>query len=128
MTNITPSTTINDSFTVENKGTPGSLLNWEIISHPDWGTWTFTPSSGLNLTPEQDPVIINVSIVAPEKKNREYSGYIKVTNTDCPTDCYIVQITLATPNKPDSSLFDILQALIEKFPYAFPILRLLLNL
>ncbi len=72
LTNITPTATITDSFTVENVGTPGSLLDWEITSYPDWGTWTFTPSSGTSLTPEQGPVTINVSIVAPEKKNREY--------------------------------------------------------
>jgi len=127
LTNITPGATITRSFTVENAGTPDSLLDWEITSYPDWGTWTFAPSSGTSLTPEQRPVTINVSIVVPEKKNREYSGYIKVTNTDNPTDCYIVQITLATPFKPDSYLLNILQALMERFPYAFPILRLLMN-
>ncbi|MCX6663508.1 MAG: C10 family peptidase [Euryarchaeota archaeon] len=127
LTNITPSTTITESFTVDNAGTPGSLLNWEITSFPDWGTWTFTPSSGTSLTPEQGSMTINVSVVAPAKKNREYSGYIKVTNTDNPTDCYIVQITLATPYKFHSFLLDILQALMERFPHAFPMLRLLLN-
>jgi hypothetical protein len=125
LTNITPGATISDSFTVENAGTPGSLLHWEITGYPDWGTWTFTPSSGTSLTPEQGSITINVSVVAPAKKNREYSGYIKVTNTDNPTDCYIVQITLATPYKPHSFLFDILQALMERFPHAFPLLHFL---
>ena len=127
LTNITQGATITESFTVDNAGTPGSLLNWEITSFPDWGTWTFTPPSGTSLTPEQGPVTINVSIVAPAKKNKDYSGYIKVTNTDNPTDCYIVQITLATPYKPHSFLLDVLQALMERFPHAFPMLRLLLN-
>jgi hypothetical protein len=127
LSNITSGATISESFTVENVGTSGSLLNWAITSYPDWGTWTFTPSSGTSLTPEQEPVTINVSIVAPEKKNREYSGYLKVTNTDNPTDCYIVQITLATPYKPDLYFLDILQTLMERFPNAFPVLRLLLN-
>jgi len=125
LTNITPGDTITESFTVENAGTPGSLLHWAITSYPDWGTWTFTPSSGTSLTPEHGPVTINVSVVAPAKKNREYSGYIKVTNTDNPTDCYIVQITLATPYKPHSFSLEILQALMERFPHAFPLLRLL---
>ena len=125
LTNITPGATITDSFTVENAGTPGSLLRWEITSYPDWGTWTFTPSNGTSLTPEQGPVTINVSVVAPTKKNREYSGYLKVTNTDNPTDCYIVQITLATPYKPHSFLYDILQTLMERFPHVFPLLRFL---
>ena len=127
LTNVTPSASITESFTVENAGTPGSLLSWEITSYPNWGTWTFTPSSGTSLTPEQGPIAINVSVVAPEKKNRDYNGFIKVTNTDNPTDCYIVQITLATPYKPHSFLLDILQALMERFPHAFPMLRLFLN-
>jgi hypothetical protein len=127
LTNITPGATITESFTVENAGTTGSLLNWEITSFPDWGTWTFTQSTVTSLTPEQGPVTINVSIVAPAKKNKDYGGYIKVTNTDNPTDCYIVQITLVTPYKPHSFLLDVLQALMERFPHAFPRLRLLLN-
>jgi hypothetical protein len=127
LTNITPNATITESFTVENAGTPGSRLHWEITSFPDWGTWKFTPSNGTSLTPEQGPVTINVSIIAPAKKNREYSGYIKVINTDNPTDCHIIQVTLATPYKPYSFLFDILQALMERFPHAFPMLRLLMN-
>jgi hypothetical protein len=127
LTNITPGAAITESFTVENVGPSSSLLDWEISSYPDWGNWTFTPSSGTNLTPEQGPVTINVSIVAPEKTNKEYSGYLKVINTDTPTDCYIVQITLATPYKPDSYLRNILQALMEEFPNSFPILRFLFN-
>jgi hypothetical protein len=127
LTNITPGTTITENFTVENAGSPASFLHWEITSYPDWGNWTFTPSNGTSLTPEQGPVLIKVSIVAPEKKNREYSGYIKVTNTEKPTDCFIVQITLATPYKPHSFLLNILQDLMERFPHTFLMLRFLLN-
>ena len=127
LTNITPGAVITESFTVENVGTSGSLLDWEISSYPDWGTWTFTPSSGTSLSPEQGAVTISVSIVAPEKNSKDYSGYIKVTNTDDPTDCYIIQITLATPYEHDSYILNILQALMERFPNAFPILRFLLH-
>jgi len=56
-----------------------------------------------------------------------YNGYIKVTNTNNPIDCHIIHITLATPYKPYSFLLDVLQALMERFPHAFPMLRLLLN-
>jgi hypothetical protein len=127
LTNIAPNAQITESFTVENTGSPGSSLHWEITSYPDWGTWTFSPLSGTSLTPEQEPVTINVSITAPDKKNREYSGYIKVTNTDNPTDCYIIHVTLATPYKPQSYLSNILQLLMERFPHAFPLFHLLLN-
>jgi hypothetical protein len=119
LTNIVPNALVTESFTVENVGSPSSLLHWEITNYPDWGTWTFTPSSGISLTPEQGPITINISIITPEKKNTGYSGYIKVTNTDNPTDCYIVQITLATPYKSHSFLFNILQALMERFYHPF---------
>lgn len=127
LTNVTPYATITQSFSVENSGSPGSQLQWEITSYPDWGTWTITPSNGTNLTPEQGPTTINVSMIAPEKQNKEYSGYIKVTNTKNPTDCHIVPITLSTPYKPDSHYVDILHFLMERFPNLFPLQRIFLN-
>ena len=127
LTNITPSATLTESFTVENAGSPGSLLHWEITEYPEWGTWTFTPSSGIHLTPEQGQVTVNISIIAPEKKNREYNGYIKITNLDNTTDCDIIQVTLATSYKPHSILYNILQNLRERFIYPSLLLHLLLN-
>jgi hypothetical protein len=126
-TNITPGATLTGSFTVENAGVANSSLNWEITSNPDWGTWTFSPSSGTALTPEQGPMNINVSVVAPSRKNKDYSGYIKVANTENPDDCYIIQISLTTPYRPHTPLLDILQALMQRFPHAFPLLRYVLN-
>ena len=126
-TNITPGATLTGSFTVENAGAANSSLNWEITITPDWGTWTFSPSSGTALTPEQGPMNINVSVVAPSRKNKDYSGYIKVANTENPDDCYIIQISLTTPYRPHTPLLDILQALMQRFPHAFPLLRYVLN-
>lgn len=124
LTNITPGDTITAHFTVTNVGTSGSLLNWKISSYPDWGTWTFTPGNGTGLTPEQEPITINISVITPEKKMSEYTGYIKVINTDNPTDCYVVQITLATPYKSDSDFFEILHTLMNRFHNIFPLFRL----
>jgi hypothetical protein len=126
-TNITPGATLTGCFTVENAGVANSSLNWQITSNPDWGTWTFSPSSGTALTPEQGPKTINVSVVAPSRKNKDYSGYIKVANTENPDDCYIIQISLTTPYQPHTHILDILQALMQRFPHAFPLLRYVLN-
>ena len=123
LTNIVPNATILENFTIENSGSPGSLLNWEITNYPEWGSWIFSLSKGTNLTPEQGPITINVSIGAPEKKNRDYTGFIKVTNLDNPADCHIVLVTLTTSYKPDSRFVKILQILMEHFSYAFPLIR-----
>ncbi len=124
---ITPGETVTGSFMVKNSGTPSSLLNWEITEHPDWGTWAFEPPSGTDLTPEDTPIHINVTVTAPQKKNRNNTGYIRVVNSDHPTDCYIVQVSLATPHTPTFSLYHFLQILLEKYPHLFPILRYLID-
>ena len=38
-----------------NVGDNGSLLNWTVNNTMTWGTWTFSRSSGENLTPEMRP-------------------------------------------------------------------------
>ena len=124
---IKPGETVIGSFTVKNAGTPGSQLNWEITEHPDWGTWSFAPNNGTALAPENNPITINVTVTAPQKRNRNLTGYIRVVNTDDPTDCYIVQVSLATPYTSSFSLLHILQMLLEKFPHAFPILQYLMG-
>ena len=125
---IKPGATITGSFTVENIGAALSNLSWEITDWPDWGTWTFTPSEGNHLTPEDGPITINVSVIAPKKRNSEFTGQVTIVNSENSSDFDIIPVSLATPYKQvHSILFDILQALMERFPHAFPILRLLLN-
>ena len=93
---ISPGATITGDFTVENIGEPGSLLNWEIESYPDWGTdWTFNPDSYEGLTPEDGPIIVDVELIAPDDPNVEISGEIRVVNVDDPSDYDIVDIQLA---------------------------------
>jgi len=63
---ITPGDTVTGEFTVENIGDPESLLDWEIESFPEWGTWSFDPESGLDLTPEDGAITVDIEVVAPE--------------------------------------------------------------
>jgi hypothetical protein len=96
-TNIKPGTTINGTFTVQNIGGEKSLLNWTIDSSSiTWGTWSCTPSSGENLAPNDGPVTVSVSVVAPNKKNTKFEGYLRVKNKENPNDFELVPITLRT--------------------------------
>ena len=64
-TDVKPESTVNGSFIVKNVGDLGSLLDWEITEIPDWGyDWTFSPSHGDDLKPEDGPVTVEVSVKA----------------------------------------------------------------
>jgi len=95
-TNVQPGATVTGSFQVQNIGDAGSLLNWTITSAPTWGTWTFTPQSGQNLTPEAGPVTVHVSMRAPNETNSEYEGTIRAENQNDPTDSDTVTAYLHT--------------------------------
>ncbi len=128
-TDVKPGSTVTDTFKVQNVGDPGSLLDWEVTEWPeDWGTWTFTPSSGEDLTPEDGSVTVEVEVVAPEEKNEEFSGEVKVVNLEDPDDFELIDISLATPrNKAFNILLQFLNFL-EQHPNLFPIIRHLLGL
>lgn len=97
-TNIKPGATVNGSFIVQNIGDSGSLLNWTINnSMISWGTWSFNPSSGENLTPEDGQVTVHVSVVAPNEEKSDFSGYIQVENIDNPEDYELIMVKLETP-------------------------------
>lgn len=104
--NIQPGATVTGSFTVQNSGDPGSNLDWNIASYPNWGTWSFNPSSGNDLTPEEGPVTVHVTVVAPNVEDQTYTGYVKVVNTENASDYENIPATLKTthigcpPSKP----------------------------
>jgi hypothetical protein len=83
--------------TNENIGDPNSTLNWTVDTHPAWGTWSFTPMSGENLTPEEGTTTVQVYVTAPDQKNTEFQGYIRVINTDNPNDFNLIPVYLTTP-------------------------------
>jgi len=97
-TDIEPGATVTGSFQVQNVGNISSLLNWTIItSSITWGTWTYTPESGENLTPEAGQVTVHVSVIAPNETNSEFEGYIRVENQNDPNDFDVIPVTLKTP-------------------------------
>jgi hypothetical protein len=102
--NIEPGATVEGSFEVSNEGDDFSSLNWEIESFPDWGTWTFEPDSGTDLSPEEGTIMVNVSVVAPNDTGTEFTGEIKVVNADNISDYEIISVSLSTPkNKQQKS-------------------------
>lgn len=109
---------VTGSFTVENIGEPTSELDWEIESYPTWGTWTFAPLNGDDLTPEAGAITVEVSVVAPDKKNKEFDGGIKIVNRVAGGDQCYIQVSLATPRIKtiDPLLFQFLERLIQRFP------------
>ncbi len=110
--------TVTGSFTVENIGITGSLLDWEIASEPSWGTWFFTPDSGEGLTPEDEPVTVNVEVVAPDDPNEEFTGKVKIVNVMDSSDSCTIDVSLATPmNKQSKSMqvFQFIQELRQRY-------------
>lgn len=114
-TNVPAGSTVTGNFQVGNVGEVGSLLNWEIESYPtDWGTWTFTPDSGTGL-PDGSWVTVDVSVVAPPDKDTEFTGTVKIINSDDPTDFCEISVYLKTPMSQSLNIFNtVMQKLIVR--------------
>ena len=94
---IEPGATLTGSFTVENIGYVYSELSWMVTDSPTWGTWTFTPNSGNGLTPAMGQVTVQVTVIAPPNKDKEFTGKIKITNTEDPSEYCEIPVYLKTP-------------------------------
>lgn len=100
---VKPGETVMGSFTVENSGTPLSYVNWKILQWPSWGVWSFTPSNGSRLRPEDGLVSVQVSVEAPHSSiPDEYLGEIRIINEDNDDDYCIISASLVTPKNKDS--------------------------
>ena len=119
---VKPGTVLNTKIYVKNIGESNSELNWMISSYPDWGSWTFTPSSGTDLTPEDGITTIEVTIVAPENK-QEFSGIVKIVNINNSEDFCNLHVSLSTLRNKITT-----NTLFLRFLERFPILQKLLHL
>ena len=122
-TDVEPGSTVSGSFTVENIGDHNSLLDWEILEQPDWGTWSFEPYSGDDLTPEDGSVTVNVEVVAPIEYNEEFTGEVKVVNSEYSTDEEIIPVSLKTPRS-KITVNTLFLRLLERFPLLNQLLQL----
>ena len=125
-TDVSPGSTQTGSFTVENIGGAGTLLNWEIVDPPDWGTWTFTPDSGTGLTPEDGAITIDVEVTAPDEKDKEFSGEIVIANSDHPNSTCTIKVSLATPVSKPTTVYSMFQLFLQRLFERFPLLEKLL--
>jgi len=124
--NVKTGSTVTGNFKVQNIGDPTSKLYWRIENYPDWGTWTFNPDHGDELTPEDGYRTVQVSVVAPLDKNKEFTGEIKVINVNDPSDFKTIPVTLKTPR--DKAFYlHILEKIFERFQYGFPLLKTILG-
>jgi len=98
------------------------LLDWEIESYPDWGTWTFDPDGGEDLTPEDGAVTVEVEVIWPNPENVT-GGEVVLANSENPEDICIIDILLVTPISYQAQLYQFL----ERFQNGFPILRYILD-
>ncbi len=113
---------------IANIGDPGTDLSWEIGSYPSWGTWTFLPSSGTGLTPGMGAITLAVEVVAPDQQNMEFTGEVKVVNTEDNNDYDTIPVSLKTPMNKAFSINILYLKFLEQHPNMFPILRYLLGL
>ncbi|MCJ7571476.1 MAG: DUF11 domain-containing protein, partial [Candidatus Thermoplasmatota archaeon] len=101
---IKQGSTVYGNFTVKNIGESGSLLDWAISEHPSWGTWTFKPSKGSNLTPEAGEITVQVTLVAPKAKSiplayyldntEEFTGNVTIINQENPSDKEVILVSI----------------------------------
>ena len=109
--------------TQSNCGDDGSELDWEVVSWPSWGSWKFTPMSGNDLKPEHEAVVVNVSVVAPEKIGG-FLGNIMIVNKDDTVDFCILEAYISTPrNEAFNFNFDLLGWFFDRFPLLEVFLR-----
>jgi len=115
---------IEDSIKIENVGGSGSELDWKFDSWPSWGTWTFTPSSGCNLKPEDGIVTVTVKIVVPTVVD-DFTGELKIINENDDNDYEIIDTSLSTRRNKQLSnpsivlLLEKFQLLLTQFPFIF---------
>jgi len=125
---VKPGATVYGNLQVRNVGDNGSLLDWAVNNSITWGTWTFTPPSGDNLTPWEGPVSVQLHVVVPKEKNQALTGTLRVENKNNASDYVDISVTLTTSASSTLSVNNpFLSWLFDRFPHAFPILRHLLG-
>jgi hypothetical protein len=118
---VSPGDIMTGSFVVSNIGDAESLLDWKITDYPeDWGRWTFNPSEGYDLTPEDGTITIQVSVESPTDQEQIFSGQIKIVNMEEPDDFETIDVILTTNRDRQKSITpftQLLNLIMEKFPF-----------
>jgi len=129
-TSVKPGSTQTGTITVKNTGDPGSQLKWKCDEQNTWGSWTFTPSNGIGLTPAMGSLSITVTVVAPTEEDQEYSGQITLCNEEDSTDTCTIDVSLSTPRNRamQTPFLQFLQNFLENHPILYQLLQQFLHL
>jgi len=122
---VKPGSTITGEFTVYNAGDENSLLSWEIIDWPNWGTWSFSPIEGDNFTPEDGFITIDVNVEAPTDQEQEFIGSITLRNKENFEDLEIIEVSVTTPK---SNNFERITSYLEQFPMINQLINMILKI
>ena len=126
---VKPSATYRITFKLRNIGQSNSGLDWEISEWPDdWGTWSFNPSSGNDLSPEDGWVDVEVTFKTPNEKKSSCIGDIKVINKNVASDWELIYVSVGIPKNKAINTMPLFLRFLENHPYMFPMLRQLLGL
>ena len=121
--------TVRASISIENIGDENSFLDWMITEHPDWGTWTFSPSNGEDLSPTDGSIIVEVAVVVPSEINQDFTGKVKIENMENSQDFDELTVSLSTTRNKILSRINFLQFLARLFNnWQFPMIKTLIGL
>ena len=121
---VTTGDTVRGNISIKNIGDEYSYLDWGIKDHPDWGTWSFTPSGGEDLTIHDNPIMVKVEVIVPTKTDHEYNGEIKIENMENSDDFDIITVKLTTPRNRQLYGSNFMQFLERLFKiWQFPLLK-----
>lgn len=101
------------SFYVQNIGSSSTELSWEIEEYPEWGDWKFEPVSGQGLKPTDGMQEVTITLTAPDKFLKEFTGAAKIVNSDNESDCFVFQSRLKTSKS--RIMLNFLQSLLKDF-------------
>jgi len=73
-------------------------------------------------------VTVDVTVIAPDEKNEEFSGRITIENKENPEDVCHIDVSLSTPKNKAFNMNSLFLRFLERHLHMFPILRHMLGL
>ena len=123
---IEPGETVTGSFTVENIGDPGSELDWEIESYPDWGIWTLDPDGWTGLLPVA-PVLVDVEVVLPDEIEDDLMGEVLIVNLENSSDYCIIDAWIRVKSIDDATSLEFELQRIKELVKSIDLRKIIVN-
>jgi len=106
--------TLKRNLIIKNTGEYRSFLDWEISSHPKWGTWTFEPDEGGGIG-QNGEQLVEVKIKLPSEDPKTYDGSVRIVNLEDSSDYVDVEVKIQTSRARNKNML-LLMNLLESFP------------